>query len=171
MPKICYVPRKFKQDALALIVQANQIIGEYEADSLTLTLDHDPSGIDMTRDIRERLSMFGAGTDVIRIALNMDQVQKYQPPPNPAKETDARFAEYSARFGDESWELDALDPRTLRDLVTSNVARARDELAWEAIVSEEKEHRADLRRVARHWGDVALVARGRDEEEVDEEGE
>jgi hypothetical protein len=53
--------------------------------------DHDPSGIDMTRDIRDRLQVFvGNHVETRRLALNMDKVQQYQPPPNPAKDTDAR---------------------------------------------------------------------------------
>ena len=70
--------------------------------------DHDPSGIDMTRDIQERLWMFGADVEVKRVALTMEQVQTYNPPPNPAKITDSRCGKYMEEFGDESWELDAL---------------------------------------------------------------
>ncbi len=80
--------------------------------------DHDPSGIDMSRDIFERLTMFaGTKVHVLRIALNMVQVKRYNPPPNPAKVTDSRFADYQKKFGDESWELDALEPRVLVDLI------------------------------------------------------
>ena len=43
------------------------------------------SGIDMTRDIQERLSMFGADVYVKRVALTMNQISTYNPPPNPAK--------------------------------------------------------------------------------------
>ena len=51
--------------------------------------DHDPSGIDMTRDIQERLEMFGADVYVKRVALTMNQVTTYNPPPNPAKITNS----------------------------------------------------------------------------------
>lgn len=76
--------------------------------------DHDPSGVDMTRDIQERLAMFGAATVVRRIALTYDQVQAYNPPPNPAKLTDSRYKAYIERYGDESWELDALNPTVIQ---------------------------------------------------------
>ena len=49
--------------------------------------DHDPSGIDMTRDIRDRLALFGE-TDKItvkRIALTMEQVDSTGPRPTPPK--------------------------------------------------------------------------------------
>jgi hypothetical protein len=133
--------------------------------------DHDPSGIDMTRDIRERLSLF-AETDieVQRIALNMDQVEEYEPPPNPAKTTDARFDEYMAEFGEESWELDALDPATLVALVQEHVLLHRDEAIWEANCTREAEERDLLQMVSDNWADVRtyLVERA-DEFDEDEE--
>ena len=48
--------------------------------------DHDPSGIDMTRDIQERLELFGADVYVKRVALTMNQIQTYNPPPEPGKD-------------------------------------------------------------------------------------
>ncbi len=79
--------------------------------------DHDPSGIDMTRDIQTRFHLLGSSAIVERVALTMDQVNQYNPPPNPAKTTDARFADYNEKFGGSSWELDALDLRVLNDII------------------------------------------------------
>lgn len=94
--------------------------------------DHDPSGIDMTRDVKERLNdLFGIPVGVERIALNMDQVEEYDPPPNPAKLTDSRSGGYIASFGRSSWELDALDPPVLVDLIESIIDIFRDEDQWE----------------------------------------
>ena len=78
--------------------------------------DHDPSGIDMTRDIQERLQMFGADVYVKRVALTMNQIGTYNPPPNPAKITDSRASKYIDEYGNESWELDALEPQVITDL-------------------------------------------------------
>lgn len=124
--------------------------------------DHDPSGVDMTRDIRDRLGLFGAhGVEVERLALNMDQVEEYDPPPNPAKESDSRFAQYSAEYGDESWELDALEPTVLGALVTENVEYYLDMEAWNADLDDEERHRANLKATAARWAEVeALIARG-----------
>lgn len=93
--------------------------------------DHDPSGIDMSRDIQNRLEMFMGGTEFKRLALNMDQVEEYQPPPNPAKVTDSRANAYIAEYGTESWELDALEPAVLADLVRSEVTKVLDKEAWD----------------------------------------
>lgn len=119
--------------------------------------DHDPSGIDMTRDLRDRLAMFlqGLGADVNRIALNWDQIEAYKPPPNPAKTTDARFASYADRFGDESWELDALEPRVLDALIDQHIEALKDPEIWAQAVAEETEGRELLALAADHWEELA----------------
>jgi hypothetical protein len=116
--------------------------------------DHDPSGIDMTRDNRERFSLFGARVEVRRIALNMDQVEQYKPPPNFAKESDSRFHNYSELYGDQSWELDALDPKVLRDLVQDNVFELRDADLWGEMHEREQVERQQLRKVSDQWSAV-----------------
>ena len=93
--------------------------------------DHDPSGIDMTRDNFERLRMFSDdNVTVERIALNMDQIRKYNPPPNPAKVTDSRYKAYLRDYGPDSWELDALEPKVMTNLITEKVANHRDDTLY-----------------------------------------
>lgn len=116
--------------------------------------DHDPSGIDMTRDIEDRLHMFGASVEVRRMALNMDQVKEYDPPPNPAKQTDSRFDGYVDRFGDESWELDALNPEALVALVEGAINEYRDTEAWTETVEEEIDGRTWLKVARDQWSDL-----------------
>jgi hypothetical protein len=118
--------------------------------------DHDPSGMDMTRDIRDRLDMFarGRGPEVRRIALNMDQIEQYSPPPNFAKQTDSRFAEYEAEFGEDSWELDALEPQVLHDLIVTDVREVIDEDAWDAVGEQETRDRETLQEISDRYDDV-----------------
>lgn len=75
--------------------------------------DHDPSGKDMVRDVKERLEEFQVDVDVRAVALTMEQIYQFAPPPNPAKITDPRAKWYIEEYGDTSWELDALPPREL----------------------------------------------------------
>ena len=111
--------------------------------------DHDPSGCDMTRDIVDRLNLFvGNKIDVRRLALNFDQVQEYNPPPNFAKQDDSRYQGYAVQFGDESWELDALEPAVISDLIRDAVLSLRDEDKWEEEVEREREAREKLWDVA-----------------------
>lgn len=113
--------------------------------------DHDPSGIDMTRDIQERLWMFGADVEVKRVALTMNQVQTYNPPPNPAKITDSRASKYIDMFGDESWELDALEPQMLNQLITNEVTALRDDAIYQAVCDREARGKAELRMLERNY--------------------
>lgn len=117
--------------------------------------DHDPSGMDMTRDIIDRVEMFAERfIDVNRLALNWDQIELYDPPPNPAKQTDSRYASYASEFGDESWELDALEPRTLESIIEPVILELRDDEQWDADVEIEEEYRDQLQRAADNWGHV-----------------
>lgn len=112
--------------------------------------DHDPSGIDMTRDIDERLNVtFGACVDVRRIALTMRQIEEYRPPPNPAKVTDSRYEGYVAKYGPECWELDALDPRRLREVVVAKVTAMTDDKKLRAARRRQDAGRKQLAKVAR----------------------
>jgi hypothetical protein len=116
--------------------------------------DHDPSGMDMTRDITDRLHMFMGGMEINRLALNMDQVEEYNPPPNPAKLTDTRAEAYIAEFGNSSWELDALDPATLAQLIRDEIATVMDQDAWDEAETIEKKGREELTEISDKYGMV-----------------
>lgn len=135
--------------------------------------DHDPSGIDMSRDIEERLKLFvGVKVQVERIALNFDQIQVYNPPPNPAKTTDSRYRDYMDRFGEESWELDALEPGVMVGLIRDAVLRLRvNKDKWNELESQEREDRRLLVSCARRWRDVTEFLEQGEQEDGDQGGE
>lgn len=117
--------------------------------------DHDPSGLDMTRDNSDRLAMFARqDVEVVRLALNMDQVRAYSPPPNPAKETDARFATYRETHGDQSWELDALSPPVIDRLIADALDGLIDRAVWDAAKAREADQRGNLRTASERWDEV-----------------
>lgn len=117
--------------------------------------DHDPSGIDMSRDIKERLKMFGVHALIFRrIALNLDQITLYNPPPNPAKTTDSRYTSYIDKYGDESWELDALEPKVLHDLITKNVTEFMDEKEVQRVKDLTKNEKIVMEKVAEDWDSI-----------------
>ncbi len=105
--------------------------------------DHDPSGLDMVRDIEDRLSTFRVGhfTTMKNVALNMKQIRELNPPPNPTKLTDSRAADYVARFGYESWELDALEPSYLVNLIEAEIGRVMPQTIWDSKVESENTQR------------------------------
>lgn len=109
--------------------------------------DHDPSGIDMTRDLTERLALL-CGRPVYlkveRIALNYDQIEELKPPKNPAKDTDSRFESYRKKFGSSSWELDALSPQYLNEIVESKINEFIDDNEWDLRKSEISSKKSQL---------------------------
>ncbi len=117
--------------------------------------DHDPSGIDMSRDIADRLRIFMGGLELKRLALNMPQIKQYKPPANPAKSTDSRYMDYQRKFGDESWELDALEPTVLAGLVRGAVESLLEKEKFDAIVKQETKHRLLLNKASDKWDEVA----------------
>jgi hypothetical protein len=108
--------------------------------------DHDPSGEDMVRDIDARLKMFGCDVEVHKIALTMEQVTRYKPPPNPAKTSDSRAAGYIAEHGHYSWEVDALPPEVLQRLIRTAIERHADLEAMAAVVTREDKDKESLRK-------------------------
>jgi len=112
--------------------------------------DHDPNGIDMTRDNEKRLKLYaGREVEVRRLALNIDQVREYNPPPNFAKETDSRYAAYVENFGPECWELDALSPTVISNLIRAELDQMIDPIEWERGVRAERHSRVELIKAAR----------------------
>ncbi len=101
--------------------------------------DLDPSGEDMVRDIKDRLGELWARVEIKKIALNRDQVDEYQLPPNPAKMSDPRARGYVEEHGDVSWEVDALPPVVLNELLTTALEELLDREKYEAI-KEQEEH-------------------------------
>lgn len=132
----------------------------YDQKTIILHLgDHDPSGMDMTRDNDDRLAMFTRGgdagfaslIDMHRIALNMDQIREYSPPPNPTKLTDSRAPAYISEHGYDSWELDALEPRVLDTLIRDHIAAiVDDELMEQSVALQESERRTIMRLADEH---------------------
>ena len=159
--------------------------------------DHDPSGLDMTRDIEDRIRlfvhtdwanefMFGVrgltrgqirenmrqvmreqgstigDTDlpfeIRRIALTFEQIQEYQPPPNYAKQTDSRFDDYMAATGlDESWELDALDPFVMEQLIQEHVDDFKIHDVFAKAEHAQEVDRKVLTAVSKNWDRIKEV--------------
>lgn len=118
--------------------------------------DHDPSGIDMTRDNAERLRLFSEGeVEIRRIALNMDQVEEHRPPPNPAKLTDSRIGAYLDEYGSQSWELDALEPKIITKLVEDEIHEFIDPEVWNDTNAEQDKRREKIAQVYEHWYEIA----------------
>lgn len=160
--------------------------------------DHDPSGIDMSRDIEDRLLMFtgyhtaqelyksrpqtaaedreawverltqlykarmGKGFKLDRIALNMDQIQLHNPPPNYAKVTDSRYDGYVREYGEDSWELDSLEPEVLEELLDDSISNyILDRKLYDEQIAIQERERDNLKHVSRSWDKIqSLILAG-----------
>jgi len=119
----------------------------YDRDAIIFYLgDHDPSGEDMVRDIQARLEEFGCESlEVRKLALTMAQIKRFKPPPNPAKLTDSRAKAYIEKFGNESWEVDALPPRELTRIIRVAFDDVIDREKMDAVVERENSDKERLR--------------------------
>lgn len=108
--------------------------------------DHDPSGEDMMRDFADRMRMFGADVEIRKVALTIEQVRHYKCPPNPAKQADPRAKAYIEKFGRHSWEIDALEPKALRRIVSKAVAECIDKKRLERLISRQERDRKTIER-------------------------
>lgn len=157
-----YVSTSQMWQALTRLV--NYVVDGKEVTVLHLG-DYDPSGTDMSRDNEERLHMYirrFAGVDETnrllhfkRIALTAAQITLYNPPPAPAKRTDSRYKTFVADTGQsQSWELDALDPAVLANLISTEVLALRDDDVWDAAEAEENEHKRMLGLARERWTEI-----------------
>lgn len=125
--------------ASAMKRAADRFRNQYQQGHLLYLGDHDPSGEDMVRDIRDRLAVFEApDVEVVKVALNMDQIRKYKPPPNPAKITDPRAKDYIKKYGHESWEVDALTPTVLTALIEKQISSLVNKTTMDQVIQQEK---------------------------------
>lgn len=89
--------------------------------------------------------------DVIPIALTRKQITQYNPPPNPAKTTDPRSGDFIDKHGTKSWEVDALKPEILNEILTTNILKLIDEDKYNRIIREEA---ADIQRLEELKGEL-----------------
>jgi hypothetical protein len=112
--------------------------------------DHDPSGLDMDRNLREHLSLYARRPiQIIRLGLTLDQVRELNLPPNTAKEEDKRYPAYVAETHEtDSWELDALSPAYIDDLLEDAIEGVVDMGVWNSALAKESVGRVGLERLA-----------------------
>ncbi|MBN2334510.1 hypothetical protein JXL21_03050 [Candidatus Bathyarchaeota archaeon] len=102
--------------------------------------DFDPSGVDIERDLTERLGKYGAEDFTVqRIALTAEQIKQYNLPPMPVKRSDARADSFLAEHGDRAVELDALDPNLLQTTVRKAIVRNIKMRRWNARLKKTQE--------------------------------
>jgi len=138
-PSRGYASYTYIKEALAMLPEDKEIIILHFA-------DHDPSGLDMTRDLENRISEYSnLNITVERVALNYDQIQRYEFPPNPTKRADPRAENYIAEYGNECWERDAIEPVELQRMVSEAIESHIDSDLWNQTLEQIRQEREKLR--------------------------
>lgn len=134
-----YVARGFSSETFVWGAAQN-ILDTNRETFIYILSDFDPSGITLADDIGQKLTVFAdpVPVHVERIALDGEQVRRWNLPTHPLKKSDRRAARFRQGHGPEACELEAVPPNTLRSLVSSAIARHVDP---EKIVRAKRDER------------------------------
>jgi len=109
----------------------------------------------MCEDVQARLHEFGLNDiEMRRTALNIDQVQKYNLPENNLKSDDngklkdPRGNAYMKKYGNRSWEVDALDPLVLDHIVKDEIESVIDKSLYLDMIKKEDSKQGELYSIA-----------------------
>jgi hypothetical protein len=106
----------------------------------------------MTRDLEVRATKYAETfIPVHRIGLNIDQVQAHHLAANPTKTADRRAEPYIKRFGNFCWELDALPPDVLREMVRTAIEAFIDVSVWKTQIEIETREHEQVRIAFNHF--------------------
>jgi len=176
--------------------------------------DHDPSGLDMIRDISERLVFMLSKGDqyylvdmgflkedvyyefdynkdehldaltfakiryalhmtgklkITALGLTMDQIRAYNPPHNPAKISDPRAKWYVQKFGNVSWEVDALAPNVMEGIIEAGILSAIDVDKYESKLKQEKADKESMQTFANSMNGTTEEDEDEDEDDLEDE--
>jgi len=114
---------------------------------LLIASDFDPDGEEIAHSLA--MSMrddFGIARILpIKVALNAQQVQRFDlPPAMEAKESSANYRKFTSKHGTNVYELEALDPEDLQHLLYEAIDGLIDVEAFNAEIAQEKQDAAQL---------------------------
>ena len=85
--------------------------------------------------------------EIKQIGLTMAQIKQFNPPPNPAKITDPRAQDYVRKYGQVSWEVDALKPSVMENIVRAHIEITIDMSQYKSVLEKEQEDKAQIREI------------------------
>lgn len=143
--------------SLSYLHEAAESLPEEKPAYLYYLGDYDPSGMDISRVVEERMEEFAPLAEIHfeRIAVTPEQIHMWHLPTRPTKASDSR----SKGFADASVEVDAIPPGQLRELVQQSITQHVDQHALDQLRMVEREERTALRLI------VADLERDDDEDE------
>jgi hypothetical protein len=124
------------------------------ADKLILIVcsDFDPEGEaipeTVARSLRDDFDIGLGNIECVKAALTHTQVETMTLPSEvEAKPTSSRFREFSEKYGTQTYELEALDPETLQELLSDAIDSVIDHDAFNTELDAEKQDAAFLQSV------------------------
>jgi hypothetical protein len=115
--------------------------------------DYDPSGLFMSEhDLPDRFAKYGGDHIILkRIALRRPHTVGLPSFPAADKKKDPRYRWFVRSFGNRCWELDAMDPNDLRDLVEEAIKGEIEPIAWQRCDLVNKAEQESLRTILAKW--------------------
>jgi hypothetical protein len=107
--------------------------------------DFDPSGVNAGEKIEETLGEMAPEAEIYfeRLAVTEEQISAWNLPTRPTKATDTR----AKNFGSISVELDAIEPNTLRDIVSDAIEGHLPQHQYEVLKAAEESERKLIKRL------------------------
>jgi hypothetical protein len=120
--------------------------------------DYDPSGMYMSEaDLPKRLKEYdGEHVQLRRIALKQEQTAGLLSFPASDKRGDKRYKWFVSNYGQRCWELDAMDPNVLRDIVEAEIKRLIEPKAWKRCAVVNAAEFKSLQHVLDGWKNPTL---------------
>jgi hypothetical protein len=118
---------------------------------LLVASDHDPDGEEICesfgRSIRDDFGIDPDRISLHKILLTHTQVKQWGLPSNgmEAKQSSPNYAKFAARYGDDVYELEAVDPAKMQEVVRAAIRGVIDLDAFYAEVATEKQEALKLR--------------------------
>jgi hypothetical protein len=113
--------------------------------------DFDSSGMDIERDVRQRVCRYTRSFAMRRLAIFGEDIAKFKLPPQRIKPEDPRARSFRNMHGNQCVELDALPPPELRRHVRKAVTSVIDEAAWERALTTEEAELVSIDDFVSHW--------------------
>jgi hypothetical protein len=109
--------------------------------------DHDPSGRDLERDVREKTARFsGKRVNWVRLAVNPEHFAEYNIRPLAPKKGDKRTRKFVEKWGPDCAEVEAVPATDLRAMIRGAIERHIPAADWERLRAVEAVER-------RQWND------------------
>jgi hypothetical protein len=109
--------------------------------------DFDPSGVSIAEKVEEELTARAPYAEIVveRLAVDREQIVRWNLPTRPTKASDTRAAKFRQVYGTDSVELDAIPPNELRNLVRNAIDSHMEPWRLTQFRMVEREERETLR--------------------------